>query len=176
MDGLRIWKSALLPSWNKKAFPFQIEILVGGCHANKKLFNFTKRIYPPLELTTMGLLSTLLGGRPKTTKMKIAGLSASAIDYVIADAGIGMLIAGSLYLNKELHPGFSSGKPKIGGSIIAVAAIGELEEAEIFKTLEATSIRDTSVLQFLTDQLIDGALREFERQCPAFAALPIGDR
>lgn len=123
----------------------------------------------------MGLLSSLFGGRPKTTKMKVAGLAASTIDYVINDAGLGMLVSGSLVLDKELRPSFRSGKPKLGGDIFAVAAIGELEEAEIFKTLAQTDMRDPSMFQPFVDQLIYAVLGKFEAQCPAFAALPTGE-
>lgn len=123
----------------------------------------------------MGLLSSLFGGRPKTTKIKVAGLAASTIDYVINDAGLGMLVAGSLVLDKELRPSFRSGKPKLGGDIFAVAAIGELEEAEIFKTLAQTDMRDPSMFQPFVDQLIYAVLGKFEAQCPAFAALPTGE-
>lgn len=123
----------------------------------------------------MGLLSSLFGGRPKTTKMKVAGLAASTIDYVINDAGIVMLVAGSLVLDKELRPSFRSGKPRLGGDILAVAAINDLEGAEIFKTLAETDIRDSSMFQPYVDQLIYAALRKFEAQCPAFAALQTGD-
>lgn len=90
----------------------------------------------------MGFLSSLFGSTPKTTKMKVAGLAASTIDFVINDAGIGMLVAGSLVLNKEFRPSFQSGKPKIGGDILAVAAIDDLEEASMFKVFETTDIRD----------------------------------
>lgn len=123
----------------------------------------------------MGILSSLFGGRPKTTKMKVAGLAASTIDYVIKDAGLGMLVAGSLVLDKELRPSFRSGKPTLGGDIFAVAAIGELREAEIFKTLAQTDMRDSSMFQPFVDQLIYAVLGKFEAQCPAFAALPTGE-
>ena len=123
----------------------------------------------------MGFLSSLFGSAPKTTKMKVAGLAASIVDGVINDAGVGMLVAGSLVLNKELWPSFRSGKPKIGGDILAVVAIGELEEADIFKTLEEVGIRDSSLFQPLVDQLVYAALRKFEAQCPTFAALQTGN-
>jgi hypothetical protein len=123
----------------------------------------------------MGLLSSLFGGRPKTTKMRVAGLAASTIDYVINDAGLGMLVAGSLVLDKNLQPSFRSGRPKTGGEILAVAAIADLDEAEIFKTLAETDVRDPSLFQPFVDQLIYAVLRQFEAQCPAFSALPTGN-
>jgi hypothetical protein len=126
-------------------------------------------------LTTMGLLSSLFGGQPKTTKMKVAGLAASTIDFVINDAGLGMLVAGSLVLDKNFQPSFRSGRPKAVGDILAVAAIGDLEEAEIFKALADTDMRDPSLFQPFVDQLIYAVLRQFEAQCPSFAALPTGN-
>lgn len=123
----------------------------------------------------MGLLSSLFGGRPKTTKMRIAGLAASTIDYVINDAGLGMLVAGSLVLDKNLHPSFRSGRPRAGGDILAVVPIADLEEAEIFKTLAETDMCDPSLFQPFVDQLIYAVLRQFEAQSPSFAALPTGN-
>lgn len=123
----------------------------------------------------MGFLSSLFGSTPKTTKMKVAGLAASTIDFVINDAGIGMLVAGSLVLNKEFRPSFQSGKPKIGGDILAVVAIGELEEAILFKTFEKADIRDSSMFEPFVDKLVYAALQRFEAQCPTFAALQTGN-
>lgn len=123
----------------------------------------------------MGLLSSLFGGRPKTTKMRVAGLVASTIDFVINDGGLGMLVAGSLVLDKNLRPSFRSGKPKAGADILAVAAIADLKEAETFKTFAETDMRDPSLFQPFVDQLIYAVLRQFEAQCPSFAALPRGN-
>lgn len=62
----------------------------------------------------MSFFNSLFSGHPKTTKMKVASLAASAIDYVISDAGFKTLISGSLVLDKRFHPSSSGGKPKIG--------------------------------------------------------------
>lgn len=123
----------------------------------------------------MGFLSSLFRSAPKTTKMKVAGLAASAIDFVVNDGGVGMLVAGSLVLDKELRPSFRSGRPKAEGDLLAVVAIGELEEADMFRALEEVDIRDSLLLQPFVDQLIHAALRKFEEQCPAFAALSTGN-
>lgn len=120
----------------------------------------------------MGLLSSLFGGRPKTTKMKIAGLLASTLDSVIKDDGVGKLVAGSLAMDKNLHIGFSSGIAKTGGMFIAVVAVGELKEAEVIMTLGDNGIENPLLLQPFIDQLVYAALRRFEEQSPTFAALP----
>ncbi len=76
----------------------------------------------------MGLLSSLFSAKPKTTKMRVAGLAASTIDYVINESGINVLISGSLALDKNLSPSFRSGRIQSGGDIIAVVAIADLDE------------------------------------------------
>lgn len=123
----------------------------------------------------MGLFSSIFGGRPKKTKMRVAGLAASTVEKVINDEGLGMLLAGSLVLDKNFQPSFSSGRPKTSGEILAVAAIADLDEAKIFKNIAEIEAPDPSMLQPFVDQLIYAVLRQFEAQCPAFAALPTGD-
>lgn len=125
----------------------------------------------------MGLLSSLFGGHPKTTKMKVAGLAASTLDHVVKVDGIGVLVAGSLVLKKQLRPAFIMGKPKIGGDILAVVSIGELEEAELFKMFAKINMDKlpSDVPMFAAeaiDKIVYAALSKFAAQCPAFAALP----
>ena len=79
----------------------------------------------------MGFLSSLFGSTPKTTKMKVAGLAASTIDFVINDAGVGKLVAGSLVLDKGFRPSFRSGKPKIGGDICSGQVISDTSISQI---------------------------------------------
>ena len=120
----------------------------------------------------MGLLSSLFGGRPNTTKMKIASFTASAVDYAINDVGLGILVDGSIVLDKQLRPTFRCGKPERGGKNLAVAAIRDLEEAEILKFIARIETQDPSMYQPYIGQLIDALMRKFEAQCPEFATLP----
>ncbi len=120
----------------------------------------------------MGLLSSLFSAKPKTTKMRVAGLAASTIDYVINESGINVLISGSLALDKNLSPSFRSGRIQSGGDIIAVVAIADLDESEVFKTFAKTDISDAFLLEPFVDQLVYAALRQFEGQSSSFAALP----
>lgn len=125
----------------------------------------------------MGLFDSLFGSKPKTSKMKVAGLAASCLDYVINDAGVGVLIAGSLVLDKTLNVSFLGGKPKTGGDILAGVTLGDLSEADVFKELvksglSDTSMLDTSMMAPFIDQLVYAAIRRFEAQSPEFAALP----
>lgn len=120
----------------------------------------------------MGLFNSLFGGKPKTSKMKVAGLAASCVDYVINDAGINAMIAGSLVLDKNLHVSFRSGRPTSGGDVLASVPLGDLSEADAFEVLAKSRITDTSMMAPFTDQLVYAALRRFEAQCPEFAALP----
>jgi hypothetical protein len=123
----------------------------------------------------MGLLFSLFGAHPNTTKMKVAGLTASAVDYAINNEGLGNLVDGSIVLDKKLHPTFRGGKPERRGSILAVAAIRDLEEAEILKFISRIELQDPSMYQPYLGQLIDALMRKFESECPDFAALPKGE-
>ena len=122
----------------------------------------------------MGILNSIFGGRQPPTKMKISGLAASAVDYVIRDAGLKGLLAGSLVLDKELGVSFRGGRHVANGSIIATVAIADLDESEILKSLVSRDIRDTSMLQPVVDQLIYAVIREFEAQSATFAGLQAG--
>ena len=123
----------------------------------------------------MGILFSLFGGRPNTTKMKVAGLTASAVDCAINDVGLGILVDGSIVLDKKLHPTFRSGKPERRGNILFVAAIRDLEEAEILKFISRIELQDPSMYQPYLGQLIDAVMSKFEAHCPDFAALPKGE-
>lgn len=119
----------------------------------------------------MGFFSSLFRRVPKTTKLKVAGHAASTIDFVISDMGVGALVAGNIALDKEFRPIFQSGNVATGGNILAVVAIGDLEEAEIFKTLAHVELHDLSLISPFVDVLVYAILRKFDAQCPAFAKL-----
>ena len=105
--------------------------------------------------------------------MEISGLAASCLDYVLADVGVDALIAGSLVLDKTFNVSFRSGKHKAGGDILATVSLGELDEADAFKTFAEVGITDAIMLQPFVDRLVHAAVHRFELQSPAFAALPI---
>jgi hypothetical protein len=125
----------------------------------------------------MGFFQSLLGTKPATqsstanSKMRVAGLAASCIDYVISDIGVEGLLAGSLVLNKNLHPSFRSGKPDVGGDIAASVPIDSLAEAEVYKIAVKLNSKDASMFSPFTDLLVHAAMDVFERQSPAFSAL-----
>ncbi len=126
----------------------------------------------------MGLLSSLFGERPKITKTRVADLAAATLDYVVEKAGFDILVEGSLVLEKDFHPSFQSGRPKIGGDLIAVVAIADLEESKFFKAFSESEIEakmsDSSILEPIIDQITHAAMQKFESQCPSFAELPNG--
>jgi hypothetical protein len=105
--------------------------------------------------------------------MRVAGLAASCVDYVISDIGCAGLIAGSLVLDKNLHPSFRSGKPDVGGDIAASVPIDSLDEAEVYKIAAKLNLKDASMFSPFTDKLVYAAMRVFERQSPAFSTLEV---
>lgn len=131
------------------------------------LFNF-------LSLYSLDCASELISIKetPDTTKMKIAGLAASAVEFVIGDAGLEMLINGSLVLNDKLKPSFRSGIPTKKEDILAVVPLKDLKEIEFFQLMSDAGISDISLFEPFIDQLVLAALREFEIQNNLFASLP----
>lgn len=107
-----------------------------------------------------------------TNKMRTASSAASAVEYVIHDAGPEMLLAGSLVLRKDLGVSFQSGKPQLSKENISVVRIADLEESKIFGLINEMGMGDTGMLQQFIDPLVIAAIRKFEAECPEFAKLP----
>lgn len=122
----------------------------------------------------MSLFSSLCASPFETTKTNVANAIAAAIDNVLSSAGAGMLASGSLVLDKEFQPSFLDGKPKVGGRILAAAAIDELEQAEVLRTLDPAAVADPSAFQAYIEELINAVLRQFEAQSLEFKSLPAG--
>lgn len=123
----------------------------------------------------MNMFSSIVGSLKKTTKMEIASVIASKLDYVISEAGIDALLGGSVVLDSKLNVDFVADNPKVEEDIIAAVAVNSLDEAEIFNKAKEAEIGDMLKLQPFVDQLAYAALQEFEVQYPAFAELPTGD-
>lgn len=120
----------------------------------------------------MGLFSSLFGSSPKTSKARVGGLAASTLDYVLQNEGAATLAAGSLVLTKDFRVSFRGGKPQIGGDLVAVVPIGDLEEAAIFKTLGEIGGGAMPGSPMLIDMVVYAAMREFSVQYAPFDQLP----
>jgi hypothetical protein len=75
-------------------------------------------------------------------------------------------------LSKDFKVSFRSGVPGIGGDIVAVVPVGELEEAAILKTLGELDGAAGLAAPMLIDQIVYAAMRQFSSQYPPFGQLP----
>jgi hypothetical protein len=120
----------------------------------------------------MRLLRRLFGKRQRKNQREIAGRAVAVIGHVIYDVGIDTLVNGSLLLDKRFRLRFIGGRPPIGREIIAAVAIGELAEADVFRTLGRAIDLDASRLGTHTECLAFAVMREFKSQSPALRSLP----
>jgi hypothetical protein len=119
----------------------------------------------------MGILSNLFGSKPKTSKMRIGGLLASTVEFIIENDGIEVLLGGSLALDKNLRPSFRGGVGPITDELVARVAIKDLPEAEIFLSFAEIKLLDKNILSPCVDKLVYGAMRVFATQSIAFKNL-----
>lgn len=116
---------------------------------------------------------SIFSKRPDTTKMKIMGLLASTVDYIIDNEGCETLLSGSLVLDANFNPSFRGGKILPSGDILAVVPIGDLSEAEFFRVMAEEGITDMSMCTPFIDQLVMAVVREFSAHCPEMAKIPV---
>lgn len=127
----------------------------------------------------MGFFSSLFKSTPppppQKTQLKIMGLGASAVDYIINDSGVDGLLRGSLVLSDQLGLSFRGGKHQRGGNILAAVALADLPESSPLKKF-SPELAGTSALlmQPLVDRMLYAAMAEIKKQSPEFAALPLG--
>ena len=123
----------------------------------------------------MGFLSFLRARRQVARKKQARKLAIAAVESVIDDDGIDALLAGSLVLDDRLTPSFCRDTRRLGGHVVAVAAIRDLPHAAIFRNIAHTEIPDeldrASMLRPFIEQLVDDALARFGADYPAFASL-----
>ncbi len=122
----------------------------------------------------MGIFSNIFSKKIATTKMKVAGLAASTVDFVVQDAGLKMLLNGSLILSKDFGVSFKNGKATIGNEVIAAISISDLDHSDDLRKFAELDIRDTFLLQPIVDRLIYEVIDKFSQQCTDFAALETG--
>lgn len=105
-------------------------------------------------------------------KLHVAGLVASTIDFVIKDAGLKMLLNGSIVIDQNFQTSFKNGRINCSGNLLAVAVISDLEEAETLKMASTSGLDDVDLLSPFIDMVVLEIIREFEKQSAIFKALP----
>lgn len=121
----------------------------------------------------MGIFSSIFGGRPKTSKEQIAGLTASTIDFVINYNGIENFINGCLVLDKDFRVSFREKRPAESANILAVVMLCDLKETEFFKKTGGVEQLGNIAMHMWVDNVVETCMRIFSDQSPEFSALPL---
>ena len=141
----------------------------------------------------MGFFGALFGAKTKTSELDDAALiasmaplvlgseyevltyTASLLERVITEAGIAVLMRGTLTLNDrfvvdfEIYPKANKANK---AECIAKVSVDSLADAAMLKVFARSDRRNVELLGPAIDALAYDVIREFNRQCPAFEALP----
>ena len=138
----------------------------------------------------MSIFGSLFGSKAKTSDADVAALIASMadpvmrseyevmtyiaslIDRVIVDAGINVLLAGSLTMNNKFLVRFEVGQAKQGATDLTTIEINSVEGADMLKSFARIDCRDVSLLAPAVDAIACDSVRKFSSSCSTFAALP----
>lgn len=112
----------------------------------------------------MALLQRLLArGRPRS-QQQTAGRAAEVIEKVIFDVGVEALVNGTLLLDRRFRPRFVGLMPVTRSGVIAAVSLAQVPEAALLRAQPGAALPVSG--------LVDGLMREFKAQSPAFRALP----
>jgi hypothetical protein len=130
----------------------------------------------------MALLKRLLARLRPRNQQQIAGRAAQVIEKVIFDVGIDTLVNGTLLLDRHFRPRFVGLMALPRAGIIASVTVGQVPEAALFRAQVGAALHDPAApgcllpgrlaLTLPVSGLVNGLMREFKAQSPAFRALP----
>jgi hypothetical protein len=132
----------------------------------------------------MALLKLLLARRRPRNQQQIAGRAAEVIEKVIFDVGVDALVNGTLLLDRRFRPRFVGLMPVPRRGVIAAVNLKQVPEAALFHAQVGAALRGPAAsgcivpgrlalaLASPVSGLVDGLMREFKAQSPAFRALP----
>ena len=138
----------------------------------------------------MGFFGSLFGEKTKISQPDVAALissmaplafrsknetlifTATLLERVIVSAGIGVLMRGTLTMNSRFVVDFEIYPKTEKAESIAKVNIDSLPDVSMLKVFVRSDCRDISLLTPAIDALTYDAIREFNRQCPTFSALP----
>ena len=106
------------------------------------------------------------------SKCEVLTYTASLLERVITEAGIAVLTRGTLTLNDRFVVDFEIYPKANKAECIAKVSVDSLADAAMLKVFARSDRRDVELLGSAIDALAYDVIREFNRQCPAFAALP----
>ncbi|HEX9174191.1 MAG TPA: hypothetical protein VF861_16195 [Telluria sp.] len=128
----------------------------------------------------MASLKRLLARRHPSNQQQTAGRAAEVIEKVIFDVGVETLVNGTLLLDRRFQPRFVGLMPVPRKGVIAAVTVGQVPEAALLRAQVGAALRGPAApacivpgrMALPVGGLVDGLMREFKAQSPAFRALP----
>ena len=111
------------------------------------------------------MLRTRRTGRDQVTQR-----AARVIDKAMFDVGIDNFVNGTVTLDKHFRPRFFSATAPRGAGV-ATVVLAQLDEARALLALACTFDIEARDRKERSAALLDGVIREFQSQSPAFRAL-----
>jgi hypothetical protein len=119
----------------------------------------------------MGLITGLLWRARRVRRDQIAERAARVIDKAMFDVGIDNFLNGTVMLDEHFRPRFFSATAPRRERGVATVILAQLEEAPALQALACTFDIETRDRKERSAALLDGVIREFRSQSPAFRAL-----
>lgn len=120
----------------------------------------------------MHMLLRLFGPRRRKNQEEIAGRAAEVIVHVLFDVGLDRFLAGTILLDRKFRLRFYAVAPQPSPAILASIAVGELDEARMFRAQVHEAGIDASTLAIHAGIMADGIMQALRSQSPALCALP----
>lgn len=119
----------------------------------------------------MQLFSRLGWRTRRVGRAQVAQRAARVIDKAMFDVGIDNFLNGTVLLDERLRPRFFSATALRQRPGVATVVLAQLEEARALQALACTFDIDAHDRKERSAALLNGVIREFHAQSPAFRAL-----
>jgi len=119
----------------------------------------------------MQLFSVLLWRSRRLGRDQVAARAARVIDKAMFDVGIDNFLNGTVMLDEHFRPRFFSATALQKRRGVATVLLSELDAAPALQALACSFDVDATDRKQCSAALLDGVIREFRSQSPAFRAL-----
>jgi hypothetical protein len=119
----------------------------------------------------MRLITGLLWRARRLRRDQVAERAARVIDKAMFDVGIDNFLNGTVMLDEQFRPRFFSATAQRRSRGVATVILAQLDEAPALQALACTFDLAARDRKERSAALLDGVIREFRSQSPAFRAL-----
>lgn len=119
----------------------------------------------------MQLFTVLRWRMRRLGRNQVAERAARVIDKAMFDVGIDNLLNGTVMLDEHFRPRFFSSSASCGRSGVATVVLAHLDEAPALQALSLSLDTEGPDCRERCAALLNGVIREFHSQSPAFRAL-----